>query len=83
MSSDCDKARDQLYVYLDSEITWWRRITVRRHLRRCVDCTDGFDFEMQLKTRIRQDCIDELPPELMSRVWSFIDEEQEAEGTGA
>ena len=81
MSRTCDEARARVYHYLDDEIGWWKRARIRRHLRRCPPCEDGFRFERKLQVKIREDCADEVPPELMDRLRRFISEE--AEGSGA
>ena len=58
---NCDETRHHLYIYLDGEATILRRWRVRRHLRQCPPCEDGFVFEEHLKVRVRQGCREEVP----------------------
>jgi mycothiol system anti-sigma-R factor len=70
----CDKAAEKVYRYLDREMVWYRRVSVRWHLRRCPPCHDGFDFEDRLKERIRRGCREEMPAELDERLRAFLRE---------
>jgi mycothiol system anti-sigma-R factor len=80
MKAECDNAVDYLYQYIDQELTWSRRLRIRWHLKRCGDCMDAYDFEVQLKARIRECGRDDEPPqELFDRIRALI--EQEAAGT--
>ena len=72
MTSDCHKAQVKVYHYLDGEIGRYRRWRIQRHLRRCPPCTDGFSFESKLQQRIREDCVDDVPEELMARLTTFL-----------
>ena len=56
MSRYCEKSAERMYTYLDREVTWFRRVRIRVHLRRCPPCADGFNFEEALKDRIRRGC---------------------------
>jgi mycothiol system anti-sigma-R factor len=82
MSRACEHAIEHIYFYLDSEITWYKRLRVRRHLRKCRHCCDAFDFEAHLKALIRQRGHDMAPPELFERLRALIDQET-AEEPGA
>ena len=73
---NCDETKTHLYTYLDREATFFRRWRVRRHLRRCLPCEDGFSFERRLKLRIRDGCAEEMPQELETRLRSFLREER-------
>jgi len=50
----------------------YRRWRIQRHLRRCPPCTGGFSFESKLQQRIREDCVDDVPEELMARLTTFL-----------
>ncbi len=69
---NCDDTIARVYPYLDGEITWYRRVRVRWHLRRCHDCTDAFAFERQLKTTIREKSRTEPPPEFIERLRDYL-----------
>jgi mycothiol system anti-sigma-R factor len=72
MKPDCRETQEKVYQYLDGEMGVLRRWRVRRHLRRCPPCGDGFTFESHLKQRVREGCMEEVPPELLSRISSFL-----------
>jgi mycothiol system anti-sigma-R factor len=69
---DCDKAIYRVYHYLDGELTVWRRWTIRRHLHRCPPCSQGFDFEVELRQVVSSKCRDEAPSELRQRIAEAI-----------
>ena len=70
----CAEAHRQVYEYLDGEISLYRRWKIRRHLRRCPPCQDGFDFETDLKSRIRDGCAEDIPRELLDRLRASLRE---------
>ncbi len=74
MKRACDDSRARVYSYLDGEIGRYRRWKIRRHLRRCPPCTDGFSFERKLQMKIRDDCVDDVPEELYDRLSAFLRE---------
>ncbi len=79
MSNQCEHAIDYLYQYIDEELTWMRRLRIRRHLRRCTNCLNAFEFENRLKERIHEGGRDEPPQELFDRIRALINQEA-AEG---
>ena len=74
MSRGCHHAAEYVYNYLDHEITWSHSVRIRVHLRRCVRCTDGYEFERHLKQMIRERGGDQPPPELLDRLRALIEE---------
>ena len=78
MKQNCAEARAKMYEYLDREVGMYRRWKIRRHLRRCPPCEDG--FETKLKGKIREHCVDEVPEELYERLRTFL-RENKADGT--
>ena len=69
---NCHEATARLYRYLDGEMTFFRRVWIRRHLRRCPPCNGGFEFERRLKERVARDCMDPMPQELYDRLVQFL-----------
>jgi mycothiol system anti-sigma-R factor len=65
---DCDKAKYRVYLYLDGEITAWRRWTIKRHLHKCPPCAQGYDFEVELRQVVSLKCRDDVPPDLRRRI---------------
>jgi mycothiol system anti-sigma-R factor len=69
---NCDEAHDRLYIYLDGEVTFLRRGRIRRHLRLCPPCEDGFVFEERLKLRVREGCREEIPIDVTARLREYL-----------
>jgi len=76
MSDYCDQALAEIYLYLDRELTWWRRRRIRRHLAECPPCMNGFSFERRLKVVVRQRLAEEVPPEFVDRLHTALRSEQ-------
>lgn len=75
MTYDCSKVAAKVYQYLDrEELTWWQRARIRWHLKACVRCTDGFGFELRLRSRVSKGCAEDMPKELEQRLLTFIRE---------
>ena len=82
MSRYCEKSAERMYSYLDREVTWFRRVRIRVHLRRCPPCADGFHFEEALKDRIRRGCYDDPPQELAARLHTFLQQHGASDDNG-
>ncbi len=82
MSHHCDKAYTRIYAYLDGEMSWYRTVRVSWHLRRCLPCSDGFEFERKLKQRVRDGCAEEVPSDLYDRLRAFL-RQHGVEGSGS
>ncbi len=78
MSENCDQALADIYRYLDSELTWWRRRKIRIHLSDCPPCQCGFDFERRLKIVIRQRLAEPVPQEFIDRLHDALTSERPA-----
>jgi len=52
MGDNCEKVVELRYLYLDREMTWWRRARFSYHLRRCPPCGDVVEFEAKVKAVI-------------------------------
>jgi mycothiol system anti-sigma-R factor len=68
----CHTALQRIYPYLDAEVTVYRRLIIRRHLRQCRNCTGAFSFEEQLQIVIRERSHQDPPPEFLDRLRSAI-----------
>jgi len=64
----CREALQNMYEYLDGELTSPKREHVQLHLDDCIPCLEAFEFEAELKAVISSRCRDEVPAELYSRV---------------
>jgi len=69
---DCEHTIRQVYLYLDGELTTFRRWQVTRHLNRCPPCQYGFDFELELRQVIATRCHEEVPADLKRRIEEAI-----------
>ena len=65
---DCEETIRQVYLYLDGEVTTFRRWQITRHLHRCPPCQNGFDFELELRQVVARRCHDEVPTDLRQRI---------------
>lgn len=79
MKETCAETHRKMYRYLDKEIGLYRRWKIRRHLRRCPPCEDGFTFELKLRHKIRDGCAEEMPRELFDRLIASL---RESDGGG-
>lgn len=68
MSEYCDQALTEIYLYLDRELTWWRRRQIRRHLAECGPCQNGYNFERRLRVVVRTRLSEEVPSEFFDRL---------------
>lgn len=76
MTDNCDEALHDVYLYLDRELTWWRRRQIRRHLNGCPPCEHGYEFEQRLKVVIKTRLAEEVPSEFIDRLNAAIRAEQ-------
>ncbi len=66
--TDCNEALQELYTYLDGELTADRRRHISAHLNDCSPCLEAFDFQAEIRLVIAQKCRDEAPQELKDKV---------------
>jgi len=72
MHEECYEAVEQLYHYLDGELTYERRVVIAMHLAACPPCGDAFEFESDLRIVIAQRCRERVPEGLRTRVWEAL-----------
>ncbi len=70
----CDQAIAKVYDYLDDEMTWYRKVRIRYHLRRCPPCEVAFVFETRLREVVRERSQDECPAELLEKLHRMLRE---------
>ena len=66
-SEDCSAALQELYWFLDGELTSERRADIRHHLDHCFDCLETFEFEAELRTMISSKCKGDVVPDRLRR----------------
>jgi mycothiol system anti-sigma-R factor len=69
---DCKAAVEELYEYLDGELTAEKRTFISAHLDACAPCLDAFEFHNELRTVVSQKCRAELPTGLRDRVFDAL-----------
>jgi mycothiol system anti-sigma-R factor len=72
MDDECYEAVEQLYFYLDGELTFERRVVIAQHLADCPPCGDAFEFEAELRIVIAQRCRERVPEGLRARVYESL-----------
>jgi mycothiol system anti-sigma-R factor len=65
---DCQAALNELYTFLDGELTDARRSLIAHHLDDCNPCLEIYDFEAELRMVIQRRCQEEVPETLRVRV---------------
>ena len=69
---DCKAAVEELYQYLDGELTPASRLSIKEHLDACGPCLDAFEFHHELRMVVSQKCRTELPTGLRDRVFAAL-----------
>lgn len=64
----CIRALSRVYSYLDGEIRAIRKVRIRLHLRKCLNCERAYEFEQRLLRFIRDHARVEAPPEMVERI---------------
>lgn len=65
---DCNAVVQELYSFLDGEITDARRLQIEQHFSGCVDCHEVVEFHATLKMTISEKCRDAVPDGLRHRI---------------
>jgi len=69
---NCDDALNELYTFLDGELTDARRSAIRTHLDDCSPCLEMFDFEAELRIVIKHKCQEQVPDALRQRIFDSL-----------
>jgi anti-sigma factor (TIGR02949 family) len=77
---DCSGSVQELYTFLDGELTVERRTAISAHLDGCPDCYGAFDFEAELRQVVSSSCKEEVPPELQARVATALEQLLQQDG---
>ena len=70
----CIRALSRIYSYLDGEIRAVRKVRIRLHLRKCLNCERAYEFEQRLLRFIRERARVDAPPEVVERIRRSIRE---------
>ena len=70
---NCDDALNELYTFLDGELTSEVRGQIQQHLDDCSPCLEAFDFEAELRIVVATKCTDEVPASLRTKLLEMFD----------
>ncbi len=71
----CKEAVSQLYAYLDRHLGRVPEAAVEEHLKLCRHCCGELEFAKQVRGKLRRhSSAHEAPPEVRSRMESFLKE---------
>lgn len=72
---DCLEAIDNLYAYLDGELTDKETLAkFKSHLGHCKSCYSRSELEGVINERIKESGKDKTPEKLKNRINSFLDD---------
>lgn len=71
---DCSKVLDQVYEYLDGELSESDLVQIRQHLDDCSPCLQQYDLDVALKALVRRCCQETAPADLRDRIMIKITE---------
>lgn len=69
---DCNAVVEELYTFLDGELTDGRRVQIERHFTGCVDCHEVIEFHASLKMTISEKCREDVPDALRARIFDAL-----------
>lgn len=69
---DCNAVVEELYTFLDGELTDGRRVQIERHFTGCVDCHEVVEFHASLKMTISSKCQEVVPDALRQRIFDAL-----------
>ena len=65
---DCEKALQNLYLFIDQEIDTASCAEIQHHIDECTDCLDEFDLERLVKQLVSRSCHEVAPQPLRDKV---------------
>lgn len=71
---DCQDVIDNLFDYLDQEMTVEVQTSLKAHLDLCRNCFDRVQFEEVLRIKMRQKTSHCCPEKLKKRIQSLLDQ---------
>jgi len=71
---DCGRVLDQVYEYLDGELSATDLDHIREHLLDCTPCLAQYDLDVALKALVRRSCRESAPADLRERIMLKITE---------
>jgi len=65
---DCRAVVEELFTFLDGELTEERRVQITGHMTGCIDCHEIMEFHAELKMSISRQCREDVPDSLRARI---------------
>ncbi len=65
---DCEKALENLYLFIDQEIDTASETEIRSHIDECSSCLTEFDLERLVKSLVSRSCSEVAPDVLRQKV---------------
>jgi mycothiol system anti-sigma-R factor len=75
---NCQEALEELYTFLDGELTVEKREHIRHHLDDCNPCLGAYDFEAELRIVISAKCKEPVPESLKQRILEALEIQTDA-----
>ncbi|MCB1003415.1 MAG: mycothiol system anti-sigma-R factor [Acidimicrobiales bacterium] len=72
LKPQCEETYEEIWAYLDGELTEAKRAKIRTHLDECPPCEGAEHFEAELRLVISQRCRDEVPEALKLRIYEAL-----------
>jgi mycothiol system anti-sigma-R factor len=69
---DCEKALDNLYLFIDQEIDTASCAEIQNHIDECTDCLGVYDLERVVKSLVSRSCSEVAPQPLREKVLMTI-----------
>lgn len=70
----CAEAVEQLWEYLDGELSEQDRAAIEEHLGFCRRCCGEVEFAEELRRFLAREAADEIPDEVRARLIATLDE---------
>jgi mycothiol system anti-sigma-R factor len=65
---DCEKALENLYLFIDQEIDTASCAEIQSHIDECTDCLGEYDLERVVKALVSRSCSEVAPEPLREKV---------------
>ncbi len=65
---DCEKALENLYLFIDQEIDTASCAEIQSHIDGCSDCLSEYDLERVVKSLVSRSCSEVAPDPLRQKV---------------
>jgi mycothiol system anti-sigma-R factor len=65
---DCEKALENLYLFIDREIDTASESEIQSHIDECTDCLSVYDLERVVKSLVSRSCSEVAPEPLRDKV---------------